>query len=162
MVNEHTVDYHPNSTDLQEYTLSYFYGLLSSSPLRNISWFFSKTCISHHGYGKVWNLWSLKFMGLRLLENIFMTQKTESANFYSFSQAKTTHRFLSSNPRQKEIINFPWIVIFLKSIFPQQKGGRIMELKKWLKLNLRGYWSQVLINSSILATFTFLVCFVVP
>ena len=162
MVNEHTVDYHPSPTDFQEYTLSYFYGLLSSSPLRNISWFFSKTCISHHGYGKVWNLISLKFMGLRLLENIFMTQKTESANFYSFSQAKTTHRFLSSNPRKKEIINFPWIVIFLKSIFPQQKGGRIIELKKWLKLNLRGYWSQVLINSSILATFTFLVCFVVP
>ena len=32
-----------------------------------------------------------------------------------------------------------------------------MELKKLPKLNLRGYWSQVLINSTIFATLTFLV-----
>ena len=32
-----------------------------------------------------------------------------------------------------------------------------MELKQLPKLNLRGYWSQVLINSTIFATFTFLV-----
>ena len=32
-----------------------------------------------------------------------------------------------------------------------------MELKKLLKLNLRGYCRQVLINSAISATFTFLV-----
>ena len=31
-----------------------------------------------------------------------------------------------------------------------------MELKKLPKLNLRGYWSQVLINSTIFATLTFL------
>ena len=32
-----------------------------------------------------------------------------------------------------------------------------MKLKKLPKVNLRGYWSQVLINSTIFATFTFLV-----
>ena len=32
-----------------------------------------------------------------------------------------------------------------------------MELKKLPKLNLQGYWSQVLRNSTIFATFTFLV-----
>ena len=32
-----------------------------------------------------------------------------------------------------------------------------MELKKLLKLNLQRYWSQVLINSTTFATFTFLV-----
>ena len=37
-----------------------------------------------------------------------------------------------------------------------------MELKKLPKLSLQGYWSQVLINLTIFATFTFLVCFVVP
>ena len=55
---------------------------------------------------------------------------------------------------------------FLKIYFlPSRKGGRggggdggiIMELQKLLKLNLRGYWSQVLINSTIFATFTFLI-----
>ena len=37
---------------------------------------------------------------------------------------------------------------------------RIMVLKKWPKLNLQG--RQVLIGSTIFATFTFLVCFVLP
>ena len=32
-----------------------------------------------------------------------------------------------------------------------------MELKKLPKLNLRGHWSQVLINSTIFAIFTLLV-----
>ena len=32
-----------------------------------------------------------------------------------------------------------------------------MELKKLTKLNLRGYWSQVLIKFTIFATFTLLV-----
>ena len=47
--------------------------------------------------------------------------------------------------------------------FPNRKGGGggggIMELKKIPNLNLKGYWSQVLLNSTIFATFTFLVFF---
>ena len=44
--------------------------------------------------------------------------------------------------------------------FPNGKGGGgIMELKKFPNLNLQGYWSQVLLNSTIFATFTFLVSF---
>ena len=51
---------------------------------------------------------------------------------------------------------------FLKIYFlPSRKGqggwGIIMELQKLLKLNLRGSWSQVLINSTIFANFTFLI-----
>ena len=49
---------------------------------------------------------------------------------------------------------------FLKIYFlPSRKGwgGGIVELKKLPKLNLRGYWSQVFINSTIFATFTFLI-----
>ena len=34
--------------------------------------------------------------------------------------------------------------------FPQQKGGRVMEMKNDQTLNLRRYWRQVLISSNIL------------
>ena len=92
-----------------------------------------------------------------------MNQKIESVHFSSCSQAKLCARFLSSPPRQKEITH-SCRTAFSEDLFsPKQKGGGggeggiIMELQKLLKLNLRGYWSQVLINSAIFATFTFLI-----
>ena len=45
----------------------------------------------------------------------------------------------------------------LKICFSPGKRVRIMELKKWPKLNLQGRWWQGLINSTIFATFKFLV-----
>ena len=85
-----------------------------------------------------------------------MSQKIESVHFYSCPQAKLSSRFLSS-PLQVEG-NYPLSLnIFWKSIFPQQKGGRIIEPTKWPKLNLRGYWSHVLINSTIFSTLKILI-----
>ena len=91
-----------------------------------------------------WLRKSFKFVVLRLLANTFMSQKIESVH-YSCSQAKLSLRFLSSPPpppRQKEIT--------------QKGGGEDYGVQKIPKLNLRGYWSQVFINSTIFATFTFL------
>ena len=60
-------------------------------------------------------------------------------------------------PKKKEITHFLQTGLSENLFFTQQKGARIMVLKKWQKLNLRGCWLQVLINSTIFATFTFLV-----
>ena len=62
-------------------------------------------------------------------------------------------------PSQKETTHSSWTPFPEDLFFPSRKGGggRIMELKKVPKLNLQGYWSQILINSTIFATFTFLV-----
>ena len=68
------------------------------------------------------------------------------------------HAFLSCSPQVDGNYLFLLNSVFSKSIFPQQKGREnILERKKWQKLNLRGYCSQVLINSNIFATCTFLV-----
>ena len=53
--------------------------------------------------------------------------------------------------------NYPFPPHNVFYVFSQRKGRRIMELKKLPKLNLKGYWSQVLINSTSFATITFLV-----
>ena len=100
---------------------------------------------------------SFKFMVLRLLENAFVSQKIESVNFHAFKQNYPLWRFLSS-PLQAEVnYSFPRNNIFRKSVFPQQKKGRLMELKKWAKLILQENWSHVLMNSTIFAILTFLV-----
>ena len=60
------------------------------------------------------------------------------------------------NPRQKGIIHFPGTAFF-ENLFSPAEKGRIIEMKNLPKLNLRGYWSQVLINFTIFATFTFFI-----
>ena len=78
-----------------------------------------------------WLRKSFKFVVLRLLANTFMSQKIESVH-YSCSQAKLSLRFLSSPPRQKEIIHSSRTEFSEDLFFPQQKGGeRIMEFKKY-------------------------------
>ena len=107
----------------------------------------------------------LKLTVLRLLANTLVSQKIEYVHFCSCSEAKPSPRFLSLLPRQKEITHSSRTAFSKDLFFPSRirrgwglgEGRRIMELKKLPKLNLRGYWSQVLINSAILATFTFLV-----
>ena len=71
---------------------------------------------------------------------------------FKFMVSKISPRFFSLLLRQKEITSFSW---------GWGGGGGMMELPE---LNLRGYWSQVSINSTIFATFTFSVsvfCFAV-
>ena len=97
---------------------------------------------------------SFEVMVLRLLANTFVSHKTESDHFYPFSQAKPLPRFLSLSTERRKL-SIPPEQRFLKMYFSRQKGGRrIMKLKKLPKLNLRGHWSQVLINSTIFAIFT--------
>ena len=70
------------------------------------------------------------------------------------------HPCLSELTSRIHLLMFLWApksFISPEGFFPQQNGGRIMELKKWPRLYFRGYWQQVLINSTIFATFTFFV-----
>ena len=98
--------------------------------------------------------------GVKITGKYICESKNKSVHFYSCPQAKLSLRFLSLPPREKEFTYSSRTVFSV--FFPHQKGerGRIMELKKLPKLNQEGSWSQVLINSTIFATFGF--CFVVP
>ena len=105
-----------------------------------------------------WLQISFKFIVLRLLANTFCESKNLISSFLLMPPSKLTPRFLSLPPSRKEITHSSWTVFSEDLFFSQQKGGeRIMELKKLPRLNLRGYWSQVLINSTIFATFALLV-----
>ena len=92
MVSEHFVNYHSSTSQLtQEYTLSYFFGLLRRLFFQNIFYFFFWNCILH------------------LLKEITHPSQTV------FSE---------------DLFKFPE---------RGREGQRIVELEKWLKLNLRGY-----------------------
>ena len=93
----------------------------------------SRTFLASASPESQWEPWkNLKFT--MKLEETFVSQKIQSFDFCSFHQANLS-------PRQKEITHFTWRAF----------------LKKWSKLNLWGYWSHVLINSTIFATFKFLI-----
>ena len=80
---------------------------------------------------------SFRFLVLRLLEDMPLSKTLPQA------EVKISH-FLQAE--------------FSENLFfTHQKGGRMMELTKWQKLNLQGYWLYVLINSTIFAILTFLV-----
>ena len=102
-----------------------------------------------------WLRKSFKFIVLRLPANTFVSQKKkkESVHFYSCLQPKLSPVFISTPQAEG---NYPFLPnsVFWRSIFSlAEKGERIMELIKLPNLNVRRYWSQVLINSPI---FTFL------
>ena len=154
MVNEHIVNYHPSPSELTSriHPLIFLWtpeGYISPEYLLN---FFSNL------FTPPWFRKSFKFMVLRLLENIFVSQKLNLFIFFSCPQAKFFPKFLSSPLQTEWNYSFFPNSVFWKSIFPQQKGEAkiLWSWKKWPKLNLRGNWSQVL-NSTILATFRFLV-----
>lgn len=95
-------------------------------------------------------------MVIRLLQNAFVSENSELI----MPQAKLSSRFLWPPPRQSENIHFLHAAL-LENTFSQwkrEKGNKILtELKKWSKLNLLRYWSQVLINPIIFARSTFMV-----
>ena len=79
-------------------------------------------------------------MVLRLLKDAFVSRKIESVHFCSYPQAKPS-------PTQKEIIHFTHTRF--SEIFFHAETGEDYGAEKMTKLNLRGYWSQVGINSPI-------------
>ena len=107
-------------------------------------------------YVSPWLLKNFKFMVLRLLVNRFVSRENESIHFYSCPKQNSPPGFYHYHSGEKEPTHFPQRTVF-ENLFSPAERGSIMELKRWPKLNLRGYWSQVLINSIIFATFTLLV-----
>ena len=78
-----------------------------------------------------WLRKSFKLILLRLPENTFKGQKIKLILFYSSPQVKLSPRFLSLPTRQKEITHSSWTAFSEDLFFPQQKWGRIMELKNY-------------------------------
>ena len=153
MVNKHTVDYKPSTWQLTSriHPLIFLWtpkGFFSPESFL----IFSETGIPP------WLRKSFKFIvSLRLPVNTFVSQKIESVHFYPSPQAELSTRNFVITPMQKKITHSSRTAFSKDLFFPLQKGGRrIMELKKLPRLNLPGYWSQVLINY-IVATFAFLV-----
>ena len=97
------------------------------------------------------------FIVLILLENAFVSQKIESIHFHSRSQEKLSPGSYYHSPGKSKL-PISLRKRFLKIYFLlQQIEGTMRELKKLSKLNMLGYWSQVLINPTIFAPFPFLV-----
>ena len=95
-------------------------------------------------------IYSVKITGKYICQS---KKKKESVHFYSCLQPKLSPVFISTLQAEG---NYPFLPnsVFWRSIFSlAEKGERIMELIKLPNLNVRRYWSQVLINSTI---FTFL------
>ena len=151
MVNEYTVNYHPSPSEFTSriHPLIFLWtpkGFVFPEYFLN---FFSNL------YTPPWLLQSFKCMVLRLLENTFVSHKIESVYFYPRPQAKLFPMFLSS-PLQAEG-NYPFSLnkIFLKIYFSPAERGRTMEPKIRPKLNLQGYWPQVLVNPTICNLYIF-------
>ena len=99
MVNKHTVDYHPSPSQLTSriHPLIFLWtpkGFVSPESFLN---FFLNL------YIPALLRKSFKFVLLRLLANIFVSQKIESVHFYSSPPSKTLPQVFFITPRQKEI-----------------------------------------------------------
>ena len=68
-----------------------------------------------------------RFMVFRLLENTFARQKIEFSYFYS-SPFKTLPLVLNIISQAEQKYSSFQAEIFRKSVFPQQKGGRVRKL----------------------------------
>ena len=118
IVNKHTVDYHPSPSQLVSRVHSLIFlwtlkGFISSESFFN---FFMDL------YIPLYLRKSFKFIVLRLLENIFVSQKIESVHFYSCPEAKFSPSFYHY-PSGKRKLPLPPEKPFLKITFPEKKGG---------------------------------------
>ena len=151
MVNENTFDYQLSPSELtQGYTLSYFYGLRRTLYIYRIFIEFLLKPVYPTMFAEKFQIHGVKITGK-------YSRWSKKMNLFIFTQSKTQAfpGFYPRHSRRKEITHFPRTKIFVKSTFPQQKEGRIMELKNLTKLNLQRHWPQVFINSNIFATFSF-------
>ena len=119
MINKHTVNYHPSPSQWisRIHPLIFLWtpkGFISPESFLN---FFLNL------YIPPWLRKSFKFIVLRLLANTFVSQKIESAHFYSCFQAKFSPGFYHYHPGRR---NFSFLLnsVFWRSFFPQQNRGR--------------------------------------
>ena len=129
IVNKHTVDYHPSPSQLisRIHTLIFLWtpkGFISPESFLN---FFLNL------YIPPWLQKSFKF-SVKITANTFVSQKIESVHFHSCPQAKLYRRFLSLSSRQKGIAHSSRTVFFEDIFSWEERGERIMELKKIPKL----------------------------
>ena len=94
------------------------------------------------GIRKVSNLWCYDYWKVYLW--------ARKLNLFTFVDCSK-----QNSPSAKRKLPISCEQHFLEIYFSHSKLWRIMELKKWPKLNLRGYWSQVLISCTIFATLHF-------
>ena len=151
-VNKHTVNYLPSTSQLTSriFLVKFMWtttGFISPEFLN----------FSLNLYIPPWLRKNFKLMVLRLLANTFVSQKSESVHFYPCLQVKLSRRFLSLPPRQKEITHSSRTAFSEDLFFPQQKGGEDYGVEKVIKIKPTRNWSHILINSTIFATFTYLV-----
>ena len=152
MVNKHIVDYHPSPSEFTSRIrpLIFLWTSKGFIPAEYFLNFFSNLHIPP------WQQKNFKFMVLRLLKNTFLSQKNESV--YSWPRAKLSPRFLSSPLQAKGNYPFPPNKVSFSSV----QRARTIQLKVRPKLNLQGYWSRDLINSTIYCLYIFGFCLVVP
>ena len=98
-----------------------------------------------------------KFM-VKITAKYIWASKNQICSFLLLPQSKTLPQVFTINPLAERNYLFLPNSFFWRSIFSLAERGRqrIIEMKKLPKLNLWGYWSQVLINSTIFTTFLFL------
>ena len=81
-----------------------------------------------------WLRKSFKF-SVKITANTFVSQKIESVHFYSYPKAKLYCKILSLSSRQKRIVHSSRTVFFEDIFSWEERGERIIELKKNTKIN---------------------------
>ena len=94
----------------------YFYGLLRSLSLQNISWIFFLKPVYPMVIAKKFQIHGFKITGKYICES-----KNECVYFYTCPQAKLFPRFLSSPLQAEGNYPFPQNNVFWKSIFSSKK-----------------------------------------
>ena len=129
MIKKHTVDYHPSASQLisRIYTLIFLWTPKGFIPPESFLSFFLNL------YIPPWLQKSLKFIVLRLLQIYFWVKKFNLFIFTHSPKQNSAPVFYHYSPDRRELSNPPE-QRFLKIFFPEEKGERIMELKKIPKL----------------------------
>ena len=128
-VNEHTINYHPSPSELTSRIHPLIFpwtpkGYISPAYFLNC---FSKNYIYPTMFAEKFQIHGVKITGKYICES-----KNSICSFLILHpppKKKTSPRFLSLPLKAEGNYPFSPNNVFLKSIFPQQKGGRTVELK---------------------------------
>ena len=157
MINKHTVNYHPSPSQLISRIQPLIFpwtprGVYLSSIFLG---FFPKLVYSIIVVVEKFQVYSVQITGHYICES-----KNWICSFLLMQPRKTGSQTFIIIPQAEGYCPFFLNSVSWRYFFLNRKGWeKIMELRKLPKLNLQGYWSQALVNSTIFATFTFLVMF---